>query len=70
MIEFVKGLLCKHQYELNRWYVCHGLNRMDQVEIEVEYICLKCGKVSYVHFDISCMPEFEHVCNQYERRIK
>lgn len=70
MIKFIKQLLCKHQYELNRWHVCHGPTGMNPAEIEAEYICLKCEKVSYGHHNISHMSEFEKICNQYERKIK
>lgn len=68
MIKFIKQLLCKHEFELNRWHICHGPNAMDPPEIEAEYICLKCGKVSYGHHNISRISEFEKICRQYERR--
>ena len=69
-IQFFKQFLCRHQYELNRWHVCHDPNGMGQTEIEAEYICLNCGKVSYGHYNISHMSGFLKICNQYERRIK
>ena len=70
VIKFIKQLLCKHQYELNRWHICHGPTAMDPAEIEAEYICLECGKVVYGHYNISRKQEFEKICKQYVRRMK
>lgn len=70
MIKFIKQLLCKHESELNRWHICHGPNAMDPAEIEAEYICSKCGKVSYGHYNISCISEFKKICKQHERRLR
>lgn len=70
MIKFIKQLLCKHVYDLNRWHICHGPNGNNPAEIEAEYICSECGKIMYRYCDISHRAEYEQVCNQYERRIK
>lgn len=70
MIKFIKQFFCKHEYVLNRWHISHGPSAMDPSEIEAEYICLKCEKISYRHCDISHIQEYQKICNQYERKIK
>lgn len=71
MIKIVERLFCRHRKStLNRWHICHGPNGNEPAEIEAEYICDCCGKVSYRHCSIAYKENFEEICPQYERRIK
>lgn len=71
MLRFFKCLFCQHpRSALNRWHICHGPNGNDPAEIEAEYICTLCGKISYSHYSVEYKENFEKICPQYERRIK
>lgn len=71
MLDFFKRLFCQHYRSvLNRWHVCHGPNGNDPAEIEAEYICARCGKISYSYYPMECKENFEEICPQYERRVK
>lgn len=68
---FFKRLFCPHHIQIfNRWHICHGPNGNDPAEIEVEYICNHCGKVIYQNYPIMYKKNFEHICPQYERRMR
>lgn len=70
MLKLLKRLFCRHQYELNRWHVCHGPNGNDPSMIEEEAICVKCGKLRYRDWPIKFIGAYAEVCDEYERRIK
>ena len=44
---FLKRLLCKHDYLLERWHWVHFME--DMISIEAEYKCAKCNKLSYLY---------------------
>lgn len=70
MIKFIKKLFCKHSYELNRWYICHGPNGDCPAMIEAEYICTKCGKVTYADDNIEAYEVYLSICKPNERRFE
>lgn len=69
MIPFLKHLFCKHRYGVNRWHVTHGPNGNDPASIEVEEICLKCGKIRYRDDSIKRLEAYKTLSNEYEIRI-
>lgn len=47
MISFFKQLFCKHSYQIKRWHWTHGANGNEPAHLEVEHVCIKCGKKIY-----------------------
>ena len=68
MLNILNQLFCSHRYELNRWHRCHGPNGNDPPTIEAEYICSKCGKVSYLYHPIDQEKTFGMFLKENERR--
>lgn len=51
ILNTLKRLLCKHNWELSRWHWFHGYNGNDPRTIEAEYICSKCTSKKYIHIE-------------------
>ena len=47
MNRFLKQIFCKHDYKINRWHWFHGFSTMEPRRLEIEHVCIKCGKKIY-----------------------
>ena len=49
MVKLIKRLFCKHYYAVKRWHYTHGPCDNEPAIMEVEHVCIKCGKVRYTY---------------------
>ena len=47
-LNWIKRIFCRHDYEIKRWHWTHGPYNNEPAFIEVETVCKKCGKGSYM----------------------
>ncbi len=67
MIRLLRRLFCRHSYEIKRWHYTHGPGDNDPAYLEVEHVCVKCGKVAYSYPARNSHGE-EYVLNMPEKQ--
>lgn len=62
----INRFLCSHIKSVNRWHYTHGSAGNNDLHIEIEFKCIKCGNLSYEYiYDPDAMRRFS---NEYQTK--
>ena len=65
---WLKRLLCKHEWVLERWAWTTGPFECGEIFIEAVYACKKCGKTKYVYPPRELWPEYSDTYRRKHRQ--